>query len=61
MSRIFNWSIDTPVDQIINEALGAASMCWEHIELAGVFDSTRALQVSGELTEILKEKLWINE
>lgn len=30
------------LDEILGQALGAASVCWESIEAAGVFDSTRA-------------------
>jgi hypothetical protein len=30
----------------IGIAIGAASMCWEHVDRAGVFDSTRAAALS---------------
>ena len=34
-------------------AIGAASMCWEHPERAGVFDSTRALEIADQLKQYL--------
>ena len=33
----------------VSEAIGAASMCWEHPERAGVFDSPRALEIADRL------------
>jgi hypothetical protein len=39
--------------QLLGEAIGAASMCWEHVDRAGTFDSTRAATVLDALiTEI---------
>jgi len=35
----------------IFQALGAASVCWEFPERAGVFDSTRAKQIGEALVE----------
>lgn len=45
-------SIDLPTDDIqaaIFQALGAASVCWESMEHAGIFDSTRAKEIGDEL------------
>lgn len=36
--------------EILYQALGAASMCWEHPDRAGIFDSTRAKMI-GEALE----------
>jgi hypothetical protein len=58
---IFNWDITTPVHEIIPQAIGAASMCWEHPEGAGVFDSERASEIGEELLDILKKKLWVQD
>lgn len=33
------------LDEIVFQALGAASACWENLRDAGVFDSTRAKEV----------------
>ena len=55
---LFNWPDDVPVDQAIGEAIGAASMCWEHPERAGVFNSERASQIVDELMALLRRKLW---
>lgn len=52
------WPVDTPVDQIVGEAIGAASMCWEHVERAGVFDSERASAIVDSLMAALRQKLW---
>ncbi len=38
-----------PAREAIGVALGAASMCWEHVERAGVFDSSRC----GEVLDLL--------
>lgn len=43
------------IQSAIFQALGAASMCWERIEDAGVFDSTRAKWVGDGLMEWLRE------
>lgn len=55
----FNWAIDTPVPQIIGEAIGAASMCWEHPHAGGVYDSERASYIMDEVIAALQRKLWV--
>lgn len=42
-------------EEAIFQALGAASMCWEHIELAGIFESTRAKDIGDALIVRLAE------
>ncbi len=37
------------------QALGAASICWEHVEEAGVFDSDLALKIGNGLLKFLDE------
>lgn len=54
----FDWQLDTPVDQIIGEAIGAASMCWEHPEAAGVFESELAGALVEAVMTALRRKLW---
>jgi hypothetical protein len=56
---IFNWPYDKPVPDAIMEAIGAASMCWEHPEQAGVFQNERAAEIGEELLTFLKKKLWV--
>lgn len=34
------------VEQLLCQLVGAASMCWEHVDRAGVFQSDRALELS---------------
>ena len=53
------WTVEKPVDEIIGEAIGAASTCWENLEDTGVFNSTMAAQICDELMSILKKKMWI--
>jgi hypothetical protein len=60
--RLARWPIlgfqyDTPVDEAIGIALGAASMCWEHPQAAGVFDSQRAAAISEELLSFIRYKV----
>jgi hypothetical protein len=45
---------DESTETSIGLALGAASMCWEHPERAGEFDSDRALVILTELTRHLR-------
>lgn len=39
------------------QALGAASVCWEHMEGTGVFDSTRARAIGDALLEEIRAEL----
>jgi hypothetical protein len=55
------WSIDTPVHEAVMQALGEASMCWEHPECAGVFDSEHAINIGEDLLTLLRAKLWTDE
>jgi hypothetical protein len=36
---------DLTLEEILFQALAAASMCWEHVDQAGTFNSTRAKEV----------------
>jgi hypothetical protein len=40
-------------EAMVMQALGAASVCWEHVDRAGVFDSTRAKAVGDALLAAL--------
>lgn len=40
-------------EDAIFQAIGAASMCWENVGEAGVFDSTRAKEIGDALIEQL--------
>jgi hypothetical protein len=42
------------LEQICQEAVGRASMCWETPEGAGVFDSEDALKVAKDLTSAIR-------
>lgn len=55
-TKIFDWPDDKPFHEALGEAIGAASVCWEHIELAGEFQSQRAAAIVEELEEFLKRK-----
>lgn len=51
-----DWFADceTPREAVF-QALGAASVCWEQIEKAGVFESTRAKAIGDALISRLSE------
>jgi hypothetical protein len=52
---------DQPGDQLMTavfQAVGSASMCWEHIDRAGVFHSERAKWVGDGLLAWLRENGW---
>lgn len=53
---MFDWTVETPIRQVIQEAIGAASMCWEYPEKAGVFNSDKALEISNEVLEMIHRK-----
>lgn len=50
---------DLDINEVLGQALGAASMCWEFPDLAGEFDSTRAAQIyaalRGEVGRAIRE------
>jgi hypothetical protein len=50
---MFDWTFETPVRQVIGEAVGAASICWEHPEKAGVFNNQQATAIVDEVMTIL--------
>ena len=47
---------DITLSEAIGQALGAASMCWEHPEKASTFDSSRAARIFKALHAIIEEK-----
>lgn len=55
--RPFDWPDDMPVHEAIGQAIGAASVCWENLGGAGVFQSTWAAQVADELEGFIRRKL----
>jgi len=46
-----------PLQEFIGQAVGAASMCWESPERAGVFDSARAQRIVEETMRRISEAL----
>lgn len=53
---MFDWTVETPISQVIGEAIGAGSMCWEHPENAGVFQVDQANKIVDEVLEIIRIK-----
>lgn len=47
---------DITLAEAVGQALGAASMCWEHPEAAGEFNSARAERIYKALMAIIAEK-----
>lgn len=45
------------IEGIIQEAVGEASMCWEKIDKAGVFQSDQALDVAQRTTQAIKSAI----
>lgn len=56
VEKIFDWTTSTEIETAVFQAIGAASVCWEDVDRAGVFDSTRAEQIGKELIEYFKSK-----
>lgn len=44
------------LEELVFQALGAASMCWENPAGAGVFESDRAKEIGDELLARLRER-----
>lgn len=51
--------VDLTLEEILFQALAAASMCWENVEAAGVFDSTRAKEIGMALLREVNRALAI--
>lgn len=43
--------------ELIHQAIGAGSMCWENVRAAGVFDSTEAAKIAKDAVARLGELL----
>lgn len=44
------------LEELVFQAIGAASTCWENLEGAGIFRATRAKALGDELLERLRER-----
>jgi len=53
--------LNTRLPEVINEqiyqSIGQASMCWENVDKAGVFDSIEASKISDTLCNFIADKL----
>ena len=52
------WKVDTPLEEVIGNAVGAASTCWSNLEHAGVFDDLRAAKIMEEVVANIRLKLF---
>jgi hypothetical protein len=43
-----------PLEEVVGQAIGAASACWENLAGAGTFESGRAAQIMNELLEEIR-------
>lgn len=59
MVKRFEWNEDTEILSAVFQALGGASVCWEHPEGAGVFNEQLAREIGFELIEFLEMKLGV--
>jgi hypothetical protein len=50
------WPTDTPLDEAIGEAIGAASVCWTHPEGAGVYLPDQATEIVKALLDLIQRK-----
>jgi hypothetical protein len=46
---------ELPLSEAVGQALGAASACWENLAGAGVFDSTRCIEIHEWLMAYLSD------
>ena len=45
----------------IHQDIGQASMCWENVEGAGTFDSTKAAEIAFDLCHYIADKLEVTD
>jgi hypothetical protein len=46
------------ISQIVQEAVGSASMCWENVHKAGIFNSEQAEWVAGGAIAAIERAVW---
>ncbi len=49
----------TTLEEAVYQAVGAASVCWDNIQGAGVFDDRQATQVAEDLLAAIRQ--WMND
>jgi hypothetical protein len=49
----------TTLEEAVYQAIGAASVCWDNVQGAGVFDEQQASSVAKDLLSVIRK--WINE
>jgi len=49
---------EVPISRIVQEAVGSASMCWENVSKAGIFNSERAEWVAGGAIAAIERAVW---
>jgi len=54
--RILPEEDNTNLSEIVHQAIGAASTCWEHLDGTGIFDDARARQIADELIAFIKHR-----
>ena len=51
--------LPTYIREKIFTTIGQASMCWESIERAGIFDSNQASAIGEDLCEFFSDEIWM--
>jgi len=57
MNKTDNLKLSKNIIERVYQDIGQASMCWEHVEKAGVFDSSQASDIGYKLCEFIQEEL----
>lgn len=47
------------IEEIIGQAIGAGSTCWNNLVDAGEFDSARAVEIFNDAVEAIRERAFI--
>jgi hypothetical protein len=57
MDSILFDGVDNPtnLEEVVGQAVGAASVCWESMEGTGIFQEDRARQIVDDVVEWIKE------
>lgn len=61
VSEMLHLTEDVDAETAIFIALGAASACWENLQGAGMFDSSRAKVIGEELLEHLRRRRLVEQ
>lgn len=49
------------IEQVVNQAVGAGSMCWQHVDRAGVFESEQAAAIAQDALAEVRRRAFLTD